>query len=145
MKVKELIEKLKDYNQDAEAVGVFNYTGYHLISLGASGGDGCTKKNCDEVTFHFTNDKGETSNEEETSETYEEITERIDKRNKWIKCSDRLPKEEFDDGYTFVFVAMKIDEDTWRVDTDYIRNGKWEIHPDSYIVFWMPIPPIPTD
>lgn len=33
-------------------------------------------------------------------------------------------------------------EDTWRFDTDYIRDGKWELNSKSNIVYWMPIPPL---
>lgn len=62
----------------------------------------------------------------------------------WNNVNDRLPKEEFDDGYTFVFVAIKLDEETYRFDVDYIRNGKWELHPDKIITHWMPIPPLPN-
>lgn len=60
MKVKELIEKLQEFNQDAEVLGIYDYVGYPLycgVSFG--GGDGCTKENCDEVHLHFTNDRGE--------------------------------------------------------------------------------------
>jgi len=62
----------------------------------------------------------------------------------WNNVNDRLPKEVFDDGYTFVFVAIKLDEETYRFDVDYIRNGKWELHPDKIITHWMPIPPLPN-
>ena len=62
----------------------------------------------------------------------------------WNNVNDRLPKEEFDDGYTFVFVAIKLDEETYRFDVDYIRNGKWELHPDKIITHWMPIPFLPN-
>ena len=61
MKVSELIEKLKKYNQDAEVIGVFDYKGYPILSIGFGGGDGCTKENCSEVIFSFTNDEGETA------------------------------------------------------------------------------------
>ena len=61
MKVKELIEKLQSYNQDAEVVGVYNYKGYPLISVGYGGGDGCTKSTCSEAILTFTNDEGETA------------------------------------------------------------------------------------
>ena len=60
IKVHELIEMLSAFNPEAEVDGVFNYYGYPLISVGFGGGDGCTKDNCDEVSLHFTNDKGET-------------------------------------------------------------------------------------
>ena len=59
MKVKELIEILESYNQNADIEGVFNYTGYPLMLIGFTGGDGCTKDNCDGVLFHFTNDSSE--------------------------------------------------------------------------------------
>lgn len=66
----------------------------------------------------------------------------IEQSSPWIKCSERLPKEDFDDGYQMVFVAISDGEDTWRFGTDYIRNGKWELNPKSNIVYWMPIPPL---
>ena len=56
MKVDELIENLKKYNQQAEIMGVFDCTGYPLISIGFGSSDGCIKENCDVVTLHFTND-----------------------------------------------------------------------------------------
>lgn len=61
MKVSELIEQLKTCNQDAEVIGVFDYKGYPITSVGCGGGDGCTKENCDDVSLHFTNDEGETA------------------------------------------------------------------------------------
>lgn len=64
------------------------------------------------------------------------------KEHQWISTKDRLPEEEFDDGYTFVFVNIKVDEETSRFDVDYIRDGKWELHPNSDITHWMPIPPL---
>lgn len=60
----------------------------------------------------------------------------------WIMCSERLPEEDFDDGHQMVFVAINDGEDTWRFDTDYIRDGKWELNSKSNIVYWMPIPPL---
>ena len=59
MKVSELIERLKTYNQDAEVIGVFDYTGYPLKSIGFGSSDGCTKETCDDVSLHFTNDRSE--------------------------------------------------------------------------------------
>lgn len=59
--------------------------------------------------------------------------------NQWVSTKERLPKEEFDDGYKFVFVRVKIDDDTFYYDSDYIRNGKWELH-DEEITHWMKIP-----
>ena len=66
-------------------------------------------------------------------------------KSQWISVNERLPEEEFDDGYTFVFVRVKIDEDTFRFDVDYIRNGKFELHKKYDITHWMPIPMIPAD
>ena len=60
--------------------------------------------------------------------------------HQWVDANERLPKEEFDDGYTFVFVRIEVDEDTFLLETDYIRNGKWELHPDKKVTHWMPIP-----
>lgn len=59
MKVKELIEILYSYNPNADIEGIFDYTGYPLMSIGFGGCDGCTKDNCYEVLFHFTNDSSE--------------------------------------------------------------------------------------
>lgn len=61
MKVSELIEKLKTYNQDAEVIGVFDYKGYPIQSIGFGGGDGCTRETCGDVSLDFTNDEGETA------------------------------------------------------------------------------------
>ena len=48
MKVKELIEKLKEYNQEANfCVVVNNYPKDFKICYGTS--EGCTKENCDSV------------------------------------------------------------------------------------------------
>lgn len=63
--------------------------------------------------------------------------------HQWVSTSERLPEEEFDDGYTFVFVNIEIDEDTSRFDVDYIRDGHWEIHPEANITHWMKIPKLP--
>ena len=60
MKVSELIEKLKTYNQDAEVIGVFDYKGYPIQSIGFGGSDGNTKETCGEVILSFTPDEGET-------------------------------------------------------------------------------------
>ena len=76
MKVKELIEKLQSYNQDAKVTGVFDYKGYPLLSIGVSGGDGCTKENCDEATFHFTLDDSETVGVKESpSKTFPNVNQ----------------------------------------------------------------------
>lgn len=61
-------------------------------------------------------------------------------QNQWISVEEALPEEEFDDGYKFVFVIVKIDEETSYYDTDYIRNGKWELHDADKVTYWMPIP-----
>lgn len=60
IKVSELIEKLKEYDQDAEVIGVFNYVGYRILSIGFGSSDGCTKEHCEDVSLHFTTDEGET-------------------------------------------------------------------------------------
>ena len=50
MKVRDLIEKLKEYNQDAEVQTVVdNYPQQFTIMYGSS--DGCLKHNCDHVSF----------------------------------------------------------------------------------------------
>ena len=60
MKVKELIEELKTYNQEAEIEGIFNYKGYPLLNICFGGGDGCTVNNCSSVGLMFTYDNSET-------------------------------------------------------------------------------------
>lgn len=70
--------------------------------------------------------------------------------NQWVPVSAELPQEKFDDGYEFVFVRIKLDDETYLIETDYIRNGKWELHPQngdtSYeITHWMPIPKVNSD
>ena len=59
--------------------------------------------------------------------------------HQWISVEEELPKEEFDDGYVFVFVRVEVDDETSYFDTDYIRDGKWELHTDK-ITHWMEIP-----
>ncbi len=51
LKVAELIEKLKEYNPEAETdVIAMNYS--QDFSLSCGGSDGCTKENCDSVSFY---------------------------------------------------------------------------------------------
>jgi hypothetical protein len=56
MKVKELIEKLQEFNQDAEVLGIYDYVGYPLYWVSFGGGDGCTKENCDDVHLLLSED-----------------------------------------------------------------------------------------
>ena len=60
---------------------------------------------------------------------------------RWVSVKERLPEEEFDDGYTFVFVRVKT-KIGYQIETDYIRNGQWELHqsPDKIVTHWMNIP-----
>ena len=60
---------------------------------------------------------------------------------RWVSVKERLPEEEFDDGYTFVFVRVKT-KIGYQIETDYIRNGQWELHqsPDKVVTHWMNIP-----
>lgn len=60
---------------------------------------------------------------------------------RWVSVKERLPEEEFDDGYTFVFVRVKT-KIGYLIETDYIRNGRWELHqsPDKVVTHWMNIP-----
>ena len=71
--------------------------------------------------------------------------EQAEKDLGWIKCSERMPVEDFDDGYQMLFVAIHVEDYTWRFDTDYIMNGKWALHPYDNIVYWMTIPNEPID
>lgn len=61
-------------------------------------------------------------------------------QNQWISVDEGLPKENFDDGYKFVFVRIQLNDDTSYFDTDYIRKGKWELHKNQKITHWMSIP-----
>lgn len=61
-------------------------------------------------------------------------------QNQWISVEEALPEEDFNDGYRFVFVRIKINEDTFIFDSDYIRNKKWELHPNANVTHWMEIP-----
>ena len=61
-------------------------------------------------------------------------------KNQWISVEEALPEEDFNDGYRFVFVRIKINEDTFIFDSDYIRNKKWELHPNANVTHWMEIP-----
>lgn len=60
---------------------------------------------------------------------------------RWISVKDEIPEEEFDDGYTFVFVRVKTNIG-YLIETDYIRNGRWELHQtqDKVVTHWMRIP-----
>ena len=51
MKVKELIEKLKKYNPEAETDVVAHCRSYKY-SLSCGRGDGCDETNCEEVSFY---------------------------------------------------------------------------------------------
>lgn len=53
MKVKELIEELKKYNQEAVITVGDNF--YNGISIGYAGSDGSTKETCDFVCFDSQN------------------------------------------------------------------------------------------
>jgi hypothetical protein len=51
MKVRDLIEKLEQYNQDAEVFVNSNYK--HIgFTLAYGGGDGVEKKNCETVSIY---------------------------------------------------------------------------------------------
>ena len=63
MKVREVIEQLSTYNQDAELIGVFNYQGFPVKSIGCGGSDGCTKENCSDVSLWFQDSKEESTND----------------------------------------------------------------------------------
>lgn len=49
MKVKELIEKLKDYNEDADVLCIYKYVSHDIYDVGYGGSDGCNKTNCERV------------------------------------------------------------------------------------------------
>jgi hypothetical protein len=51
MNVRELIEKLSQYNQEAKVDVVTNNMS-HEFSLSYDGWDGCDKTNCEEVSFY---------------------------------------------------------------------------------------------
>lgn len=53
MKVKELIEELKKYNQEAILTVGDNF--YNGISIGYAGSDGCREETCDFVCFDAQN------------------------------------------------------------------------------------------
>jgi hypothetical protein len=52
MKVKELIEELKNYNQDAEIDAIAHYQRYGF-SLGFGSSEGVEKHNCDSVSIYI--------------------------------------------------------------------------------------------
>ena len=62
MTVRDLIRELLDYNLDAVVYVDDNL--YNTPSLSYGGGEGCTKKNCDDVGIHIDgmNENCETSN-----------------------------------------------------------------------------------
>lgn len=51
MKLKELVKKLQEYNQEAEVNVIAHNKGYKF-SLTYGGGDGVTKDNCESVAFY---------------------------------------------------------------------------------------------
>jgi len=51
-KVRELINQLGDYNQDAE-VDIIVHNRKENFSLSFGSGEGCTKKNCSSVSFYI--------------------------------------------------------------------------------------------
>lgn len=51
MKVRELIEKLKEFNQEAE-VDVIAHNRKYDFSLCWGGSEGCSKQNTDEASFY---------------------------------------------------------------------------------------------
>jgi hypothetical protein len=58
MKVKDLIEQLKHYNEDADVFVNYNYK--HIgFTLAFGGGDGVKKKNCETVSIYPDNLGGE--------------------------------------------------------------------------------------
>ena len=60
---------------------------------------------------------------------------------RWISVDEQLPEEEFDDGYTLVFVRVQTNIG-YIIETDYIKNGRWELHQtkDKVVTHWMRIP-----
>lgn len=74
------------------------------------------------------------------SEAFSKGVEAGESQFKWVSVKERLPEEDFDDGYTFVFVRVKTNIG-YLIEVDYIRNGRWELHrtPDKVVTHWMNI------
>lgn len=53
MKIKDLIEELKQYNPEAEVTAVSPYFRTYLFSVGAEGSNGSEKHNTEEVVFYL--------------------------------------------------------------------------------------------
>ena len=51
MKLKELIKDLQEYNLEAD-INVIVHCKTYLFSLSFGDGEGCTKENCDNVSFY---------------------------------------------------------------------------------------------
>jgi hypothetical protein len=51
MKVKDLIRKLQEYNQEAETYVIAHNKGYQF-SITYGGSDGATKESCESVSFY---------------------------------------------------------------------------------------------
>jgi hypothetical protein len=81
MKVKDLIEQLKYYNQDA---GVFLNSNYKHIgfTLAFGGGDGVEKGNCETVSI-YPDDLGCESSQTERMYSEEEVIDFLQEMNDW--------------------------------------------------------------
>lgn len=64
--------------------------------------------------------------------------------HQWVDTNVRLPKEHFNDGYQLVFIIRQIDDDTMIYETDYIKNGEWELSKGKAgkVTYWMNIPKV---
>ena len=64
--------------------------------------------------------------------------------HQWVDANVRLPKEHFNDGYQLVFIIRQINDDTMIYETDYIKNGEWELSKGKAgkVTYWMNIPKI---
>lgn len=62
---------------------------------------------------------------------------------KWIKCSDRMPKNE-GCGYECCIVRIKISENNYGNSYDWFINGQWEGNHLRDVTHWMYLKDIPA-
>lgn len=64
--------------------------------------------------------------------------------HQWVDVNVRLPKEQFNDGYQLVFTIRQINEDIIVYETDYIKDGEWELSKEKTgkVTYWMNIPKV---
>ena len=114
MKVKELIEELKKYNQEAVLTVGDNF--HNGISIGYAGSDGSTKETCDFVCFDVQNN---TENSYEDEQPIDKAF--IDGYNTALDDAADWFEEYLGDGNTI---------DDWCRDSKVLENGREKFFKD---------------